>query len=256
MDGVWRRPRPHPLVITGLALLALGGAPADDTPAPARPAADSKPAPASRTFDLNGHTIVLEESHDRAAGLVGVRVTLDGTAIFPDRTTARTAARRGIYGPFQPPSKQFMVFAFAAGDQSQLIVIRFDGASLVVGGRAGAFDPYERTFVHDPGFGRKGISVLDLGTMVDTQVNHDLADIQGWYWRRGMLHLVTCRPDDPGMEDCAILFALKPERPRDTLKRTPLCPWEKRDAVGCIDRYTGYATATDSSRLFPGLDGP
>jgi hypothetical protein len=58
------------------------------------------------------------------------------------------------------------------------------------------------------------------------------------------------------MQDCAILFALKPERPRDTLKRTPLCPWESRDGAGCIDRYTGYATATDSSRLFPGLDGP
>lgn len=251
MGGMFRPPlslAPIVALLAVLAALAIPGASGDET--------SPSPDPASRRFAINGHEILLEERHDRSAGTVHVRMLMDGTAILPERTTSRTAALHGLYGPFQPPSKQFTVFAFAAGDQSLLIVIRFDGASIVVGGRAGAFDPYERTFVHDPGFGLKGFSVLDLGTMLDTQVNHDQDDIHGWFWRRGMLHILTCRPDDPGEQDCATLLALKPERPRDTGKRTSLCPWEHRDGVGCIDRYTGYATATAGSRLFPDLDRP
>jgi len=248
MGAVFRAACRLPPIVALIAALAIAGAHPDETP----PSRD----PSSRTFAINGHEVLLEERHDRGAGTVHVRILLDGNVIFPERTTPRTAPLRGLYGPFQPPTKQFMVFAFAAGDQSLLIVIRFDGASIVVGGRAGAFDPYERTFVHDPGFGLKGFSVLDLGTMVDTQVNHDQDDIHGWFWRRGMLHLLTCRSDDPGEQDCSIFLALKPEHPRDTGKRTVLCPWEKRDGVGCIDRYTGYATATAASRLFPDLDRP
>jgi hypothetical protein len=254
MSGVWRVTT-CPMAIA-LALACLSAVPGPAAMAPAASAtAEPGGAVATRSFDLNGHSILVEEKHDRAAARVSARVTLDDKTIFPERTTTRAAARRGLYGPFQPPSKQFMVFAYAAGDESQLIVIRSDGASQVVGGRAGAFDPYEKTFVHDPGFGLKGIAVLDLGTMVDTQVNHDLENIHGWYWRRGMLHLLTCRPDDPAEKDCAILLALKPEHPRDTGKRTALCPWDQRDGVGCVDRYTGYATATPARRLFPELDG-